>query len=208
MTALQLQYWRDKEQARTNKATEEERRRSNLANEAELNRSNMAREEETNRHNVATEILGTKQYEELVRSNKAREAETNRSNLAHEAQAAKQLQLGYANLDYQYANLAHQQSQLAYNYSSLQEIAKHNRATEMISSNQLAETIRSDEARENQANVDNVTTNLQKTYALEETRKHNRAVEANQKYQTATGFLSTLVGAGVRLLTGKGGKSK
>lgn len=72
MTANQINYWANKEQAR-----------HNLASETETNRSNVARETETNRSNLATEV-------ETHRSNVVKEKETERHNRHQEV-------IGYVN---------------------------------------------------------------------------------------------------------------
>lgn len=63
MTGNQLQYQRNVETERHNRATEDEQKRSNLANE-----------KETYRHNYATEVLGTRTLSETKRHNLATES--------------------------------------------------------------------------------------------------------------------------------------
>ena len=55
MTANQIQYWRNLETERSNKAREAETERYNRASVAEQQRANLAKEAENVRHNKATE---------------------------------------------------------------------------------------------------------------------------------------------------------
>lgn len=91
MTSNQLNYQRNLEYARTNRASEFETNRSNLAKEQENYRSNTARETETYRNNVA-------ELEENRRAAIARQQEIDRSNRASEALGWSNVNLGYANL--------------------------------------------------------------------------------------------------------------
>lgn len=102
MTANQVAYQRQREEARANSARELEAQRANRATEA----LRLQELQELQRHNVLTE-------QEQVRANLARETEANRSNLAKELENAAHnraseaigayqisatQQLGYANL--------------------------------------------------------------------------------------------------------------
>lgn len=73
MTSIQVQYWKNKEDARHNAVVEGETKRSNLANEAETYRSNKAQE-----------ALGYARNIETERHNRAVEVETNRHNVEDE----------------------------------------------------------------------------------------------------------------------------
>lgn len=86
MTSNQLQYWRNKEEQRSNQAREAETRRSNLANESETHRSNVSRESETHRSNLINESQRAGELAETIRANQARENETHRSNVAKETE--------------------------------------------------------------------------------------------------------------------------
>ena len=70
MTANQLDYWRNKETERTNRAREAETRRANLANES-LTASQIS---ETGRHNLQTESLSAQELAERARHNKKQES--------------------------------------------------------------------------------------------------------------------------------------
>lgn len=215
MTSLQQSYWRNVEEKRANIAREQETQRSNLANESENIRYHNMSMEETHRHNVETEILGTKQYNELVRHNLSTEDEQRRSNLAREDIQRQNLSLGYSQLQYSY-------DQMHYNYANLAEISAHNRATEQISYNQLSESKRSNIANESikrQLNAQNYElgrssqTEIRRSNVatLEETRTHNRAIEANQKYTANLNLLSSLSGligrvAGAKISSNRGTK--
>lgn len=99
MTANQIAYQRQREDARAN-LVKEEQARHQLAHEkdvlAETRRANLARETENQRHNAASEDfqvsqllknaeLGYANLSESQRSNLARELENTRHNLASEA---------------------------------------------------------------------------------------------------------------------------
>lgn len=93
MTKIQIEYFRNKELERSNRAQERETERSNKARESEQHRSNTAQENLTAQRNANDFYLGSKNYYETVRSNKAREQlnsksidETVRSNRARESE--------------------------------------------------------------------------------------------------------------------------
>lgn len=112
-----------------------------------------------------TKANNLRNWNETVRSNKAREYETNRHNLATE-------DLGNRNL---------------------MEITRHNRATEYVEQGKLAETRRSNLAREAETNRSNMAqeaisrdSNKYKREALAETKRSN---VANEQIRQATNYL-------------------
>lgn len=104
MTNNQIQYQRNLETERSNRAQERNQRYATRVQERhfttadlETARSNLARESETNRHNLATESVSSRQIAELERHNVAEEglkgsslAETLRHNMQVESQAARE----------------------------------------------------------------------------------------------------------------------
>lgn len=95
MTRNQIEYWRNKEIERNNRAVEIEQNRANLAKEEENRRSNMARERETWRSNLQHENAVRQQMlinlaEVRLNNERRKESnlEINRSNLAHERELA------------------------------------------------------------------------------------------------------------------------
>lgn len=96
MTKNQIDYQRNVETSRANRATESlreaelgETRRSNQARETETQRANVAKETETHRSNIANEFLTASRDSESARANRAREFETHRSNLANEVETRR-----------------------------------------------------------------------------------------------------------------------
>lgn len=114
MTANQLQYQRNVQEAvhnqltraeteRSNRAREAETARSNLAQEAEAHRSNtvresetrrsnLAQEAETKRHNLFGEDISSRSLAETIRSNMAREQLTHESNVASQLAAQARME--------------------------------------------------------------------------------------------------------------------
>lgn len=95
MTKNQVDYWRNQEIERNNRAVEIETNRSNLAKEEETRRSNMAREAETHRANYVKEVEARTDriksaYEFQMNQNLqySELKEAHRSNLAKEKEAA------------------------------------------------------------------------------------------------------------------------
>lgn len=117
MTRNQIDYWKNVETERHNRAVEAQglvdldlKRQANTISAgslAETQRSNQAREAETNRSNLAKEANELLRTNETIRHNQATESETHRSNVVQE-------------------NLSNR---------SLKETQRHNEVTEFISAN-------------------------------------------------------------------------
>lgn len=151
------------ETQRHNKQLEQLQGMSNL----ETRRSNLAREAENARHNVQTE-------RENERSNRAREAENIRANDLGYLQNAERVKLGYAQVDLGYAQDLTNQDR--------------NAITQGLGVLNARETNRSNVARENETRRHNVEQELQNSIyndrklfqdslTLDETRRHNEAME-------------------------------
>lgn len=147
MTHNQIDYWKHREDARHNVATE-----------TETNRHNVRTEDETERHNRQTESVDLGKLNETVRHNKATEGltgrdldiksqqlgltskqvqELQRHNLASEALAGNNLQYQYATLSEINRHNVAQEGLSGYDLNikaaSQQEAARHNVSTEQIS---------------------------------------------------------------------------
>lgn len=155
MTRNQISYWEYRERMRNNKAVEKETNRANLAREAETTRHNQVTEIEINRHNVATEV-------ETNRHNVATEKETQRHNIQNElltnAAQAESRRHNQANerlsiLNYHEGkrqNLMNElmqrerndisQAQVALAYRQLDEVQRHNIASEQVNLGTLLES--------------------------------------------------------------------
>lgn len=127
MTRNQIEYWKLKEQQRSNKASQAEQSRSNKAQEQETVRSNRARESETHRSNLINESHQSNVLGETIRANKAREShnvatlqETKRSNVAREAETRR-------------SNLANERETNRSNVARETETMRSNLANESIS---------------------------------------------------------------------------
>lgn len=116
MTSNQINYQRNVEQARTNRANEGLRG----AELAETNRHNVVGENETHRHNVADEGIRT-QSNYITAGHYSNQDAIAASRLAQDLQIAQgQLGLGYANLQELARN----------NAANLAELSRHNQAQE------------------------------------------------------------------------------
>lgn len=185
MTKNQIEYWRYKEEQRSNLAKEKEQNRTNVANE-ELTRNRDANvyylgqlnAQENQRHNLAVEG-------ETARSNLARESETLRSNLARESETARANRMGeqisLQNLEEKKrSNLASEaiaRSNIALGYSQLAESSRHNLAmeTEQGRSNREQERLK-------QQSIDDTRHANQQRMGIEhakatETQRSNKAQE-------------------------------
>lgn len=174
MTHNQIEYWKLKETARSNKAQERETNRSNLAREFETERSNRANEALKAEGNVINQLHFERADAETARSNRARENEQARSNLAQEALKAESNQnerarviLGY---DTNRTNTGIAQINAAVGYA------------------QLAEQNRANLAREAETNRINT---LNAAARFKELRIDSKNAETNKKNaQTRAGELS------------------
>lgn len=127
MTKNQIEYWRYKEE-----------QRSNLAKEKEQNRTNVANEELTRQRDSNVYYLGQVNAQENQRHNRAVESETARSNLAREGETARANRMGerisILNLEEKKrSNLASEaiaRSNIGLGYSQLAESSRHNLAME------------------------------------------------------------------------------
>lgn len=157
------------ETARANQAREA----LNFQQHLETVRSNTARENETQRHNLESERISFSQLAETSRANRAQEsiarernAETKRSNLEKESQGRQSL----AETErYNTAQISARQSELAEKQRAAKADEAIKIARNVTEAGRLAETVRSDLARE------------------AETSKHNRAMELKD-YSTRVNY--------------------
>lgn len=188
MTSNQIKYWSLEETKRSNRANERETNRSNVAREVETNRHNVITEQETERHNRATELLSASQVQEAQRHNMAVElqtdraqAETERANLERENNARNQVALGYANVGLGYSQLAeaarHNRESENLNLLSLAETQRNNVYKMNLEQDKLEETIRSNQAREDQNRLDWITSLGQAKDNAREQQRHNVTTE-------------------------------
>lgn len=137
-------------------------------NYLELKRSNLVKEAENARSNRAVEL-------ENRRSNIARELETFRNNNAVLTESQRHSRAVESNQFYSYA-----------------EQARHNRMTEVAVANQLAETVRSNIAREQETVRSNIAreqeTSRSNVAREQETIRHNRATESISRDNIALGY--------------------
>jgi len=134
MTHNQIEYWKLKETARTNRAQEKERERSARASE-DINYAGVA---ENVRHNLEGERLQAMSLEEAARHNAATEGEAIRSNLQNEAIRTESnkinLSLGLGQIETSKYGAA--MSAGASRYATdrnVAELSRHNLATEEYS---------------------------------------------------------------------------
>lgn len=201
MTRNQIDYNRLLEERRSNRAKEElaasqnaevvrhnyETERQNLISLDEMGRSNRARESETQRTNLAQEALKGREIDERIRSNL-------RSEALRSAELAERTRRNDADI--------------LHNANLLQEQIRSNKAKESLSSqeinikrNTLSETIRANQARENEnvrSNVAREQENFRSNTAKEletarsnrareeETARHNKVEEVNTGLRNAT----------------------
>lgn len=220
MTRNQIEYWRNVEAQRSNRANEIETNRSNLARENETRRNNMAVLSETHRANLAREF-------ETIRSNKENErigwrnantnakrvsndfyvakrnvAETERSNRAREQEATARRQ-EEMEISRRQASTAHYGALT--NRFAQQEQSRANVARENQLLGTLVETNRSNIARETETarsnrvreGVSYTNLGLERSKLIEQQR-HNRASEGLQQTQTTLNFVSNLANAMAR----------
>ena len=208
MTQNQIAYWRLQEEKRSNLASEGETSRHNMTTEKETERSNRVQQGETKRHNLSTESQAWLNYSESQRSNRANES-IKRDTLAESARhnVATESELSRHNLATESESVRHNveseilgRGQLALQHGQLQEQTRHNVATEIQSANTLAETIRSNMAKEQlqmsaqaevarhnyQSEYLTATGIVQQANALSETTRHNKALEGIQQQQANT----------------------
>lgn len=203
MTQNFVEYLQFRENARSNLENEKIKNETNrinlvlgMGNLVEAKRHNTAVEFETNRHNIAYEF-------ETHRSNLANETETKRHNLATEKLTAKQISLGYDELqlkremasETQRHNLAseslsHYQTLSNYRaamanvglgYSQLAETARHNLAYEGYQYASLGETVRHNKRNEDLGYTQfdlSLSNWALETDKLNETKRHNMASES------------------------------
>lgn len=120
MTRNQIEFWKNEEQKRSNRAQEGETARHNVVTEQETRRHNVTTEGETERSNRAREGIDLSKLAETSRHNKVTEGETTRHNVATE------------NLD----------------LSKLAETTRHNRQTEYLTGADIGERARHNMASE------------------------------------------------------------
>lgn len=128
----------------------------------ESKRHNLRVEEETQRANLAAEELNRQGLAESARHNRAVEAETNRSNLAREIETNR----------HNVASEYYTGQQINLGYAQLDETRRHNEEVEQDNRNRT----RNQAAYWNQS--------------LEETGRHNVAMENNAVLTTLTGYTS------------------
>lgn len=184
MTKNQLQYWADKEVAR-----------SNLAKEAETQRNNMARLEEERRHNLETEAISKENIKiaqmnlnELNRSNQAREAENTRSNTANESIRRDSNAIGFSQLG---ETITHNRASEANNLILANISAQ--RASEEARSNRVHESITNiHNANQDAINAMNASTRIKE---LENTQRYQEQSLKQQKLNTIVNAGSNIIGA-------------
>lgn len=157
MTANQIAYQRQREEARANLAREVETNRSNLANEAQK-RNELA---ENSRHNLVTE-------NETYRSNVARETENTRHNLETERETNR------SNLAKEFENSRHNKVDEAIRQRTVNESIRHNQAQEGLDYQRNFITGQHYERSDETAD-----------YRATEERRANQAAESN-KYRIAS----------------------
>jgi len=188
MTHNQIEYWKLREEQRSNQAKEQETERSNRANEG----INEARRIEEGRHNLESENLNRLSLEETARHNTATEGETIRSNIAKENLSKYQTDtnaavgfnaasLGLEGTSLMVAeNMRHNMEMEAYNQESLEKdylirsVQNQIKAKELgikmteaeIKSGELAETRRHQQVVEAETERANKMRERQKNYEL------------------------------------------
>lgn len=205
MTRNQLQYWADRETARSNQAREVETQRSNFAKEMEDKRHHQELERlteqsnlETARANAAKELLTSQQISETIRSNQANEVIRQRTNA-----------INYGNLE---ETIAHNRAQESTNLiqataaASQATASQYNAATNRMN----AETQQQHVANTKQYQSDVTTAQLLKqgdeliarNLERRETERANRAREQIQRESTIANLLGNIGSAIIKFKLG------
>lgn len=222
MTSDQINYWRYKEDQRSNLANEKETNRHNVSTENETNRHNVTTEKETKRHNIRTEFLTSMSIIETRRHNMVTELqnasaqlEIQRANRAQEALARdrniismSQIGLGYAQLnETKRANLMNEALKLG----SLNETIRSNQAREFNTraqfTSQLSETHRANLAQEALAAQRNSISRMQAAtdaLRLTETQRHNRQSELNERRGQNYQLIGTMMRSASSMIASSG----
>lgn len=191
MTKNQIEYWRNVENQRNNLAVEKETQRANFAKENEINRANLASEHETNRHNTAMERIGlqTNQIKAQQVSNEysvanRQIAETTRANIARETENTKTRE---ENIKVQNRQASAAQYGALTNRYSQESQAERNLMSNRISLSNFKETVRSNQAREQELRRSNLAQEQIKSQLAElESKKINEQQRHNLKVEDLT----------------------
>lgn len=164
MTRNQIEYWSLLENKRSNIARETETKRANLAREVETNRSNVARELETARSN--------RMNEQITSLRDLRNYLTTFMNLQEQARHQRASEsLGKQQLAESQRSAYERERQSAINTAAtVQQLD--------ISRSQVAETMRSNQARESEQYRSNTANELLKSQSIMETQRSNVANES------------------------------
>jgi hypothetical protein len=221
MTKNQIEYWKNVETARNNRAVEAETNRSNLAREAETNRSNLAQERELRRSHgenerltARSQFLTLQQNRALNELEKSRQSETHRNNVATLNEKQRQRQSDY---DIAKRQLNETQYNNRVNQARVDETIRSNKVGERLQSLATYETQRANVAREQEnrrinslnANIAQQNVNIQRQRNAEIARA-NRANELismrGQSFNLVGSLLNTsasTMNSAVRLATNR-----
>lgn len=166
MTSNQIAYWSLEETKRSNKVNEKETQRANKAREGETNRHNLVTEAETNRHNLAIETLTSQANAEQARHNQATELIAN-----FNAQEAARSNLANEALKHESNMVGF--ANVSLGYANLAELTRHQQQVER---NDLLKFNINQDLLDRQ---------------LEETNRHNAAMEQTSLLSALTGTRST-----------------
>lgn len=204
MTNNQIQYWRNVEAERTNKAKETETYRANRAAEQELSRHNVEMEKlqrQSNRTNLYAATTSAyhqmRQLSEQNRANVAREQENVAQRSANYALGVRNAGIAQFNAETnRLVNAETNRSNLArekFNLTNLAEIGRANLASEAIrtATNRVTQ----------QRNVNEYNLNLRKQSEYERQNKAQNAIQMRgQNFQLVSNLANTLSNASISAL--------
>lgn len=221
MTRNQIEYWRNVEIERSNRANEKETNRSNVAREAETNRHNVVTEKEVNRHNLMTELLTSQANAELAKHYERQDslgaqnlelqtnqlAETVRSNLANEQIRRDSTALGYAQLGLGYAQLGetvtHNRNVESTNLLATTGQIQYNQGQLALGNQKQLETERSNQANESIQQFRNMQDALRNSELVRHNVRSEELQQRGQNYQLGGSFVGTAGRVGALLVGGK-----